>query len=192
MTSLSRAFFKPVVIYSLPFPPSENQAYEQFFNPKTRVKTHYKSDKFKAYEKKCEAWVASRREIIGEIRQKMFAWIDARPDHGFKIDAAFCIPSKQLYTEQSKFHRRDPSNFVKQQNDFLVKIFGIDDCYFKKGSYEDVFTEGEKRVIVVISPWKVRGENELIQKIRQKAEIYQQIESSKNAGQSVLGLFPDA
>ncbi len=70
----------------------------------------------------------------------------------FNIDCYFVFTKDRVYTKKNTIKKKDTTNYIKQTNDGLSKMLGIDDCRFITGSYHKVycrFPQDEQVIIVV-------------------------------------------
>jgi hypothetical protein len=112
----------------MPLPPSVNHLYVSNWKTKRR----FKSKNYTIYERMIAHWralnlnqVANGRDVAGGLN----------PGEILKVDVDFFFQRQEILTKKNTLKRNDPSNRLKALHDQLSELLGIDDTYFKSGSF---------------------------------------------------------
>lgn len=104
-----------------------------------------KTQEYRIYEKKIEIYKLRNFKICEQINREL-------KDGLIFIHRIFVFHIKRVFSKKNEFKSLDTTNRIKIADDMLSKCIGIDDKYFKCGSYEMAFcdSESDEQVIFVI------------------------------------------
>lgn len=111
-----------IILNEIPMPPTANQ---RLIPAGGRL---IKSQTCRNFDKAVQVWMLRQRSKLFDDRRKAKEWIDT----GFMIKVDFCFywPKSKLISKDGMPKRLDDSNRLKDAEDAVSDIIGIDDKWF--------------------------------------------------------------
>lgn len=103
-----------------------------------------KTEGVRAYDRAIEIWAMNQRWLINDWRKQAKKWIDV--GYVIKVDYIFYFLREKVVTKDGFIQRIDKTNRLKDAEDAVSDIIGVDDMYFfdstvkkriSKTSYEE-------------------------------------------------------
>lgn len=115
-----------IIFDKFPMPPSSNEIYKHFTNPKTKKVVRVSSNALKDYKKQCDQWALVNHRLC------KLANMYLRDEMYIQVDVWVAMHIERIHTGRGEVKKLDVSNRGKALFDCLSAAIGVDDRHFKR------------------------------------------------------------